>query len=46
MEEFIEKFNEFRRWLYDKVENSEENNDTTLTDIFNKFEELGLHNAF
>ena len=46
MEEFIEKFNEFRIWLYDKVENSEENNDTTLKDIFNKFEELGLQNAF
>ena len=27
MEEFIENFNEFRTWLYDKVENSEENND-------------------
>ena len=46
MEEFIENFNEFRTWLYDKVENSEENNDTTLKDIFNKFEEFGLQNVF
>ena len=28
------------------IENSEENNDTTLKDVFNKFEELGLQNAF
>ena len=46
MEEFIENFNEFRIWLYNKVENSEENNDTTLKDVFNKFEELGLQNAY
>ena len=46
MEEFIKKFNEFRTWLYDKVENSEENNDRTLKDVFNKFEELNLQNAF
>ena len=46
MEEFIENFNEFRRWLYDKVENSEEDKDITLEDVFNKFEELGLQNAF
>ena len=46
MEEFIENFNEFRTWLYDKVEKSEENNDTTLKIVFNKFEELGLQNAF
>ena len=46
MEEFIENFNEFRRWLYDKVENSEKNNDTTLKAVFNKFEELGLQNIF
>lgn len=46
MEEFIENFNEYRRWLYDKVENSEENNDTTLKDVFNKFEELGFQNTF
>lgn len=28
------------------IENSEENNDTTLKDVFNKFEELSLQNAF
>ena len=28
------------------IENSEENNDSTLKDVFNKFEELGLQNAF
>ena len=28
------------------IENSEENNDTTLKDVFNKFEVLGLQNAF
>lgn len=32
--------------VYDKVENSEENNDMTLKDVFNKFKELGLQNAF
>ena len=45
MEEFIENFNEFRRWLYDKVENSEENNDI-FREVIEKFEELGLKNAF
>ena len=28
------------------IENSEENNDTTLKVVFNKFEELSLQNAF
>lgn len=28
------------------IENSEESNDTTLKDVFNKFEELSLQNAF
>ena len=28
------------------IENSEESNDTTLKDVFNKFKELGLQNAF
>ena len=45
MEEFIENFNEFREWLYDKVENSEENNDT-FREVIEKFEDLGLQNAF
>lgn len=45
MEEFIENFNEFRKWLYDKVENSEENNDE-FGEVIKKFEELGLQNAF
>ena len=45
MEEFIENFNEFRRWLYDKVENSEEDNNT-FREVIEKFEELGLKNAF
>lgn len=45
MEEFIENFNEFRRWLYDKVENSEENNDT-FREVIEKFEVLGLQNIF
>ena len=45
MEEFIENFNEFREWLYDKVENSEENNDT-FREVIEKFEELGLQNTF
>ena len=45
MEEFIENFNEFRRWIYDKVENSEENNDT-FREVIEKFEDLGLQTAF
>ena len=45
MEKFIENFNEFREWLYNKVENSEENNDT-FRKVIEKFEELGLQNAF
>ena len=45
MEEFIENFNEFRRWLYDKVENSEEDNNT-FREVIEKFEELGLQDAF
>ena len=45
MEEFIENFNEFRIWLYNKVENSEENNDT-FREVIEKFEVLGLQNAF
>ena len=45
MEEFIEYFNEFRTWLYDKVENSEENNNT-FREVIEKFEELGLQDAF
>lgn len=45
MEEFIENFNEFRKWLYDKVENSEENNDT-FREVIEKFEELGLQDVF
>lgn len=45
MEEFIENFNEFREWLYDKVENSEENNDTFI-EVIEKFEDLSLQNAF
>ena len=45
MEEFIENFNEFRRWIYDKVENSEENNDT-FREVIEKFEVLGLQNVF
>ena len=45
MEEFIENFNEFRIQLYDKVENSEENNDT-FRKVIEKFEDLGLQNTF
>lgn len=45
MEEFIENFNEFRTWLYDKVENSEEHNDA-FREVIEKFEELGLQDAF
>lgn len=40
MEEFIEKFNEFREWLYsDEV-------DGRLHAIRDKFEELGLDRVF
>ena len=28
------------------IENSEENNNTTLKVVFNKFKELGLQNAY
>ena len=45
MEEFIKNFNEFRTWLYDKVENSEEHNDV-FKEVIEKFEELGLQDAF
>ena len=45
MEEFIENFNKFRTWLYDKVENSEENNDT-FREVIEKFEVLGFQNVF
>ena len=45
MEEFIENFNEFRTWLYNKVENSEENNNT-FREVIETFEDLGLQNAF
>ena len=37
MEEFIEKFNEFREWLY---------SDGRLHAIRDKFEELGLDRVF
>ena len=43
MEEFIEKFNEFRDWLYDQEINSP---GTSIVQIVKKFEELELDEAF
>ena len=43
MEEFIEKFNEFRDWLYDQEINSP---GISIVQIVKKFEELELDEAF
>lgn len=48
MEEFIEKFNAFRDWLYDEEKHSEAYSEyeKNLKKIITKFEELGLNNVF
>lgn len=44
MEEFIEKFNEFKDFIQFAKDNPDE--PITTNDIINKFESLGLFDAF
>lgn len=48
MEEFVENFNIFRDWLYESEKYSEaySEKEKTLKMVIEKFEELGLDNAF
>lgn len=50
MEEFIEKFNEFKEWLYKEETKCNEygccEEEMEVHAIIKKFEELGLDNAF
>jgi len=51
MEEFIENFNEFMDWLYSQKKKAEKDEydcdtDAVLKIVIDKFEELGLDNAF
>lgn len=47
MEEFIENFNEFREYLYEKQTNCSSPEERKLMDsIVEKFKSLGLDNVF
>lgn len=46
MEEFVEKFQEFRDWLYAERKNVIGERTDELETIINKFEELKLDNVF